>query len=352
MHPILADAQRLRLHLLAWILVGAMMGLLVRALLGTDWIASMLFALPMGIVAAPISLSAWYLCRAIPASRTGTMRLAGTAFIAALVTASVWAGLGRRWWDVLAWAGFALDEPRRRGLFALLVGLGALAYLVSVTAHYVMQAFEESTAAARRVLESQVAQRDAELRALRAQVDPHFLFNSLNSVAGLIEPHPDQARRMCQLLGDFLRDSLSLGRETRIPLGREVALARQYLGVEQVRYGHRLQVETDVAREAADVRVPPLLLQPLVENAVRHGIATLVDGGTVSIRARGSGARVVVTVTNPADADRRSSRGTGFGLDIVRRRLEASFADEAALVIESAGASYRVSLTIPVEQPA
>jgi hypothetical protein len=351
MHPILGDPQRLGLHVLAWALVGAMIGLLVRALLETGWTESMVFALPLGVIAAPISLSAWYVCRAMPASRTSPVRLALTALAAAVVTASIWAALGRLWWDGLSWIGFELDEARRPALFALLLGLGALAYLVAVTAHYVMQAFEESAAAARRALESQVAERDAELRALRAQVDPHFLFNSLNSVAGLIDPDPQNARRMCQLLADFLRDSLSLGRSARIPLAREVALARQYLGVEQVRFGRRLHVEAEVSDDASDVPVPPLLLQPLVENAVRHGIATLVEGGTIAIQARRAGERAVVTVSNPADPD-RGGRGTGFGLDIVRRRLEASFADRAALVIDSGTASYRVSLTLPIEPTA
>ena len=153
-----------------------------------------------------------------------------TALAAAVLTASLWAVLGRFWWDALGRLGFEVPVDSQAQLFALLVGLGALAYLVAVTAHYAMQALEESMSAGRRALEAQVAERDAELRALRAQVDPHFLFNSLNSVAGLIGPDPDKARQMCQRLGDFLRDSLSLGRTARIPLAREVALARQYLG--------------------------------------------------------------------------------------------------------------------------
>jgi hypothetical protein len=348
MHPILADRQRLRLHLLAWVLVGAMLGLLVQSILGTALTASMVFALPLGIVAAPISLSAWYLCRAIPVTRTAAPRLAFTAFVAALLTASLWALVGQFWWDALARLGFELPESGRAALFALLAGLGALAYLVAVTAHYAMQAFEDSMLAGRRALEAQVAERDAELRALRSQVDPHFLFNCLNSVAGLIGPDPESARRMCQRLADFLRDSLSVGREARIPLGREIALARQYLGIEQVRFGRRLAVSADVTEEAASVPVPPLILQPIVENAVRHGIATLLDGGTIGIEARRTGSQALVVVTNPRDSERTSS-GTGFGLDIVRRRLEAGFAGRASLVIEAGAGGYRVSLTMPVE---
>jgi sensor histidine kinase YesM len=348
MHPILADRQRLQLHLFAWLLIGAMLSLLVRALLHVPWRGAILFGLPMGLVTAPVSLSAWYLCRAMPLGRTNGMRVAATAIVAAVVTAAMWAAIGQVWWQALRGMAVVTEAPPA-GLPALLLGLGALAYLLALTAQYMLQAFEESAAAARRVLESQIAQRDAELRALRAQVDPHFLFNSLTAIAGLVAAHPDRARRMCQLLGDFLRDSLTLGAAARIPLGRETALAEQYLSVEHVRFGSRLTVRVSVAASAADVPVPPLILQPLVENAVRHGIATMLDGGIIEVTAERAGARAVVTVVNPRDPD-GGRRGTGLGLDIVRRRLAATFGDQAALSAEPHPDSYRVTITVPIEE--
>jgi signal transduction histidine kinase len=326
-----------------------MLGLLVRALLGTPWFEALVFAMPMALLAAPISLSAWYLCRAMPLSRVDPARVATSSLLAAIITSSFWAGLGRGWWVALDRLGLEMGETTTGPLVILLVGLGAVAYLLSVTVHYLFQAFEESAAAARRALESQVSQRDAELRALRAQVDPHFLFNSLNSISGLITADPERARMMCLMLGDLLRDSLTLGGAERIGLGREVALATQYLRIEQVRFGRRLEVDVDVAPDAETLRVPPLIVQPLVENAVRHGIATCVGGGTVAVTARRAGSRAVIVVTNPRDPDHGRS-GTGFGLDIVRRRLERSYGPDAALAVEPAEASYRVTVTLPAEE--
>jgi two-component system, LytTR family, sensor histidine kinase AlgZ len=349
MHPILADPLRLRLLFVSWGLVGGMLGLLVKALLPeVQWFEALLFGLPMGLVAAPVSLSAWYLCRAMPLDRTSAVRVGITALAAALVTAVLWAGLGQLWWVALERMQLVRVPAPIAILLTLLAGLGALAYLLSVTVHYMLQAFEVSAVAARQALLLQVAQRDAELRALRSQVDPHFLFNSLNSIAGLIPADPEKARQMCQLLGDFLRDSLTLGSSPRIPLAREVALAEQYLRVEQVRFGSRLTVRASVAPGATTVPVPPLILQPLVENAVRHGVATRLDGGLIEIAASRAGARAVVVVTNPRDPD-LGRAGTGFGLDIVRRRLSASFGDEAALAIEPGPESYRVAVTMPIE---
>ncbi len=347
MHPILGHPQRLRLLLLGCGLVGVLLGIVVRPLFGVPWREAFVFGLPIGLMAVPVSLSAWYLCRALPLDRTGPFRVVLTALGAAVITASLWAGLGRLWWQSLGRLGFDVTIDGVGGLFALLGGVGAFGYLLAVAVQYSIQASDDSADAARRVLEVQVAQRDAELRALRAQLNPHFLFNSLNSIAGLVGPDPERARRMCQLLGDFLRDSLTLGGTARVPLSREVALAQQYLSIEQVRFGARLQVRTSIAADAVEVPVPPLILQPLVENAVRHGIATRLEGGTIEIEAARTGARLHIVVTNPRDADARR-RGTGLGLDNVRRRLAAAFGDEAAMAVEGAEERYKVAVTIPV----
>ena len=351
MHPILGDRRRLVLHLLAQALVGGVLALLLRLLLSVPWWPAVAFALPLALVAAPVSLSAWYVCRAMPLDRTSALRVTVTALVAALVTASLWAAAGRIWWQLLVRLGIANGTASATALTSLVVGLGALAYLLSVTVHYLLQAFEESAAATRKALEAEVAHREAELRALRAQVDPHFLFNALNSISGLIVPDPERARLMCQLLADFLRDSLKLGGSRRIPLAREVGLAEQYLHVEQVRFGQRLAVQTSVATDCAEVPVPPLILQPLVENAVRHGIATRLEGGVVEIAAYRAGERAVMVIRNPRDSE-ASRRGTGFGVEIVRRRLGATFGDRASLAIEASPESYRVSVTLPVEEAA
>ena len=350
MHPILGDQLRLRMHLLAWSLAGGVLALLVRVLLGTAWLPALVFGVPLGLVAAPISLSAWYLCRAMPLARTSAVRVGVTAVGAAIITASLWAALGRWWWMLLAASAFELSNDQMVELFTLLLGLGWLGYLLAVTVHYVLQASDASALSERRVLEAQIAQRDAELRALRAQVDPHFLFNSLNSIVGLMGADRDRARQMCLRLAEFLRDSLTLGSEGRITLGREAALAEQYLAVEQVRFGTRLQFATSIAPDVAATLVPPLLIQPLVENAVRHGVATLLEGGAVQIDATRAGGKVLVVVTNPYDADVRRG-GTGFGMDIVRRRLAAAFGTEAALAAEAREGRYRASITLPGAVP-
>jgi LytS/YehU family sensor histidine kinase len=293
-------------------------------------------------------MPAWYLCRALPLARTPPLQLAVVASVAALTMAALWSGAGWWWWVSLGTLGLATGTVTASALLTLVGGLGTLAYLVALSVHYMLAAVEDSVEAGRRALQSQVAQRDAELAALRAQVDPHFLFNSLNAIGGLIGPDPAKARQMCQSLAEFLRDCLALGSAARITLGREVALAEQYLRVEQVRFGRRLEIAASVSADSADVPVPPLILQPLVENAVRHGIATCLEGGRIEIAARLVGDRAVVTIANPRDVD-GARAGTGFGLGLVRRRLSASFGERSALVLEPAPAAYRATVTMPVD---
>jgi LytS/YehU family sensor histidine kinase len=153
---------------------------------------------------------------------------------------------------------------------------------------------------------------------------------------------------MAVLLADFLRDTVSVGSRERIPLADELRLIERFLAIERVRFGDRLGV--DVARDPAaeTCAVPPLLLQPLVENAVTHGIAGLIEGGTIAIATRRDGARLAIAIENPCDPARRSSRGAGVGLDNVRRRLAAAFGDDAWLAATEREGRFRVELTLPV----
>jgi LytS/YehU family sensor histidine kinase len=204
-----------------------------------------------------------------------------------------------------------------------------------------------SQAAERRALQFEIASREAELRALRAQIHPHFLFNSLNSINALIAARPEEARRLCVRLGDFLRASLTLGSREAIPLAEELALAEQLLSIEKVRFGERLS-HVIVADEAARAcSVPPLLLQPLVENAVTHGVAQRLEGGLVRIEAERSGPELRIAISNPRDSDAPERRGTGIGLQNVKRRLAALHGSDATLEVTRSDAAFRVELRLP-----
>jgi two-component system, LytTR family, sensor histidine kinase AlgZ len=214
--------------------------------------------------------------------------------------------------------GFGRMFPNLRHGFVsgapVLAGMVDLIYLFSIAIYYMLLAIESSR-------QAELLSRESELKAIKAQVNPHFLFNSLNSISALTSIDPIKAREMCVRLSEFLRASLRLGERTSIPFGEELALTRSYLDVEQVRFGQRLRVRQDFDPVCADCEVPPLLVQPLVENAIKHGIATLTEGGEISMIGRRVRDAIRVTIENPFDPEAPATRRNGFGLASVRNRL-------------------------------
>jgi two-component system sensor histidine kinase AlgZ len=240
-------------------------------------------------------------------------------------------------------------DARYDAHFAILVISGVLLYLVNVGFFYVLIALEASRAAEARVLETSVFARDAELKALKAQVNPHFLFNSLNSISALTSSDPARAREMCILLAEFLRMTLGLGERASIPLSEELSLVHRFLAIEKVRFGSRLQMTEEVAEDCKTMLIPPLLLQPLVENAVIHGIANLPDGGSVRLVADCQAGRLSIRVENTFDAEATPSHRNGMGLQNVRRRLEARYQKLASMRVTADAAQFQVSLSLPAE---
>jgi LytS/YehU family sensor histidine kinase len=229
----------------------------------------------------------------------------------------------------------------------LLFAIGALLFWLAAVFHYLLIAFDASREAERRALELNLLAREAELKALRAQIDPHFIFNSLHSISALTASDPAAARRMCLLLADFLRDTLRLGSNQQIPLADELALAERFLAIEQVRLGARLQVTLVTDPLAAQCLVPPLLLQPLVENAVVHGIAHLLEGGTIGMAASRVDGMVTITLENPCDPDRARTRGVGLGLTLLEKRLTSQFGSYDAVDAAEHAGRFRVQVRIP-----
>jgi signal transduction histidine kinase len=185
-----------------------------------------------------------------------------------------------------------------------------------------------------RAARSEAGAAEARLQALRQELDPHFLFNALNAVAGLVR-RGDAAGAVTMLsrLGELLRVTLRYGRGGLVSLGREIELVQRYLEIEEVRLGDRLTVVIDVAADARDVSVPPLLLQPLVENAVRHGVAPVPGPARIVLRARvtGGALRVEVEDSGPGPVP---GAAEGTGLRNVRDRLEAEYGSDAAVHVE------------------
>lgn len=215
------------------------------------------------------------------------------------------------------------------------------------------RAKEQRTVATER---REIAEREllrAELAALKARVQPHFLFNSLNTIAGLIEEDPRAAEQALLELSALFRYTLDASEKARVSLGEELEAVQRYLRFEQLRFEDRLRVEVDVAPEAAAVKVPPLVLQPLVENAVAHGVSSRKEGGrvVVSVRIAGDVLEVVVDDDGPGPSG-STHAGSGTARRDLDKRLALSYGGEARLVTgASALGGFSAKLILPLAGP-
>jgi hypothetical protein len=351
MHPILGQLRRLIVYLLAWIPLAAILLYLLGSLGGLGWERATALAIPLCAIYAFICLSAWYSCRGTPIEGSSFSRLALTHLLAAVVATCVWLVFARALALILVnWPFFSGIDQQAAKSVPLLFGSGVLLYLLSVALHYVLLSGEASHEAERREAEARVLARDSELKALKTQVNPHFIFNCLNSISALTASDPAKAREMCILLADFLRKTLGLGEKSMIPLRDELALLHDYIAVEQIRFGVRLRLEEKTETEALDILVPPLLLQPLLENAVRHGVSNLVEGGWVRLEIGQSGDALTIRVENNFDVEAPTKKGAGIGLNNVRQRLRANYGDRSRFAAQVHDDRFLVAVDLPAER--
>jgi two-component system sensor histidine kinase AlgZ len=348
MHPIFATARGVGMYLLAWLFPIALVVYMLLVSAHLTLLEAISISFPLCLVYAVVCLSPWYTCRVLPLRRTSAVKLVSNHLVAAAVIAFFWTKLA----SGLAWAlqRFWPDLPvHLEPHWPLILGVGVLLYSLAVALHYTYLELEAARDAIRREHVARVLAREAELKALKAQINPHFLFNCLNSISALTSIDPGQAREMCIRLSDFLRNTLRLGEKVAIPFADEIALVRTYLDVEQVRFGARLRVEQRIDASCERCVVPPLLLQPLVENAVKHGVASLMDGGFIRIQSSCGDKLLRIVVENDFDPENPSPKRSGLGLANVRSRIETRHGNRGSMQVTVVGTSHRVELVLPCE---
>lgn len=350
MYPVLARKGILPFYLIAWVpLAGFLVFLL--GMSGTlQWTESVALVVPLVCFYAFLLVSVSYISEHAPLRPASLLRLLATYLVASLVCSILWVAVAKL-------LGALLEMlPRFEGLgqrlnktLPLLMVTGVLLYLLSVAVHYVLLAIETSRRLEANEMQARILARDSELKALKAQLNPHFLFNSLNSISALTTIDPGKARQMCVLLSDFLRNTLGLGEKTSIRLSEELALARSFLAIEKVRFGNRLRLEEEIDNGCHSCLVPPLVLQPLLENAIVHGIANVVDDGWIRLSARRSGDSLSIVVENALDPEAAACPGDGVGLSNVKKTLRARYGSSAGFAAGADGRRYRAELIVPFE---
>jgi signal transduction histidine kinase len=246
--------------------------------------------------------------------------------------------IGPAYWELIYAGNWIFQLVFALTVYGTVVGL-------SLTA----QAWRRERDRDRREAELVIVARDAELGAIRAQFQPHFVLNALNSLLALIDTDPALARTMVVRLADVMKSVFDRMDVPAVPLERELDLVRAYLDVERIRFGARLSTTFEVEDAARGVLVPPFLLQPIVENAVKHGIAPSAAPGSVHVSARVRGDRLDLEVRDSGNGA-MSPPGSGRGLALTRRRLETVYRDAYELTFDKHATGTSVRITMPADQ--
>jgi two-component system, LytTR family, sensor kinase len=280
-----------------------------------------------------------------PSPKKALYIFAGSVALAALCGVAHDYLMGRYLWQDELYLSYLKSSHVIRSLFSWLM------ITIIAVLSWIWFYMKDQQAGEKREQDSQKLAREAELASLQQKLQPHFLFNSLNSISSLAGTKPEAARKMIQQLSDFLRGTIKRDDQQLVTFEEEVKHLELYLEIEKVRFGYRLKTETDYEADVNTSTLPSLLLQPLVENAIKFGLYDTVGEITIRIAAKKLNDQLIITIENPFDPETAQPRkGTGFGLNSVQRRLYLLYARNDLMTTEQLGKIFKTEVKIP--QPA
>jgi sensor histidine kinase YesM len=226
---------------------------------------------------------------------------------------------------------------------------GFFYYIVFVLVYYVILYYEDLQEKLKRESELQKLVKEAELDALKSQINPHFLFNSLNSVSSLTLASPDKAQEMVIKLSDFLRYSLSSNRKSVTTIENEFGNIKRYLDIEKVRFGKRLKFIAHIPDKCLNADIPSLILQPLIENAIKHGVYNSSEEVTIKLSCTKNKDFIIIEISNDYDPGAIRKKGEGIGLKNIRNRLQLIYQRQDLLVTEANNNIFKATLKLPIQ---
>lgn len=346
-HPVLANKVRLIVWWLVWLFLGSGQSLLFYYAYGSFIKISFIDSFVSLVIYSGIALALWFPFRFFNAGETRPTVLISNLVASGAITVSLWVLLTKfimstilseqynyqAYWDATL--------PYRVGTGVFIYGLIILTYFLFIS---LTNLSEKNAKEAR--LESLV--KETELKMLRSQINPHFLFNSLNSISSLTITDPEKARDMVVKLSEFMRYALSRKDEQPVSLGSELDNIRLYLEIEKVRFGDKLILEESIDPACLEIKIPVMLLQPLYENAVKHGVYESTERVRIITRGKLLNGYLQIVIINNFEQGTLSARGTGTGLLNVTRRLELYYGKNASLKTSKENGVYDVTVYIPV----
>lgn len=347
-HPILTNRVRLIVWWLIWVIITMGQLLLFYYAYGSFTMTAIPDAVISLVIYSGIGLSIWYPFRYLNSADSRAITMIANLVISGAISVILWLLITRYLCSAILskpndyQAYWEASFPYRAGTGIFIYGMIVLAYYLFITLHNLS---EKNAKEAR--LESLV--KETELKMLRAQINPHFLFNSLNSISSLTITDPDSARDMVIKLSDFMRYALSKKDEQPVTLKSELENLRLYLEIEKVRFGDRLTTEENIEEKCLEIKMPVMLLQPLYENAIKHGVYETTECVSIKTNVSCRNGYLEIAISNNYDPAPSPVKGTGTGLKNVSRRLDLFYGNKASITTTKQDGIYSVILFIPAE---
>jgi sensor histidine kinase YesM len=347
-HPVLQNRVRLIVWWLIWLFLAGGQALLFYFAYGSFIKVSPVDSLISLIVYSGIALSLWY-----PFSFFNT----GSARVVSVISNIVLSGaIAVALWILITKFVVMQVLPEENNYqayweatFPYRIGTGVFIYGLIILTYYLFTSLTNLSEKNAKEARLETLVKETELKMLRSQINPHFLFNSLNSVSSLTITDPEKAREMVIKLSDFMRYALSKKDEQLVSLRSELENLRVYLDIEQVRFGDRLKTEDKIDAGCLDVKIPVMILQPLYENAIKHGVYESTELISIKTTVEMKDDLLQITISNNYFPGPSSSKGTGTGLTNVKRRLEIVYGNRASLNSERQDGIYTATLYIPAD---
>lgn len=345
-HPITRGRRSLLIYGLVWLVIAALMGILVWYFQHFSPTVVISDALISNLVFAILGLLAWYPTRYIPFHKHTPIYSVLTHVVAGLLVLATWMFVSVGLLNVifsqdLAYLEFVNSSLVWRGM------LGGMIYLVLVLVYYLASSAEKLQERTRQEEQLKNLVRETELSMLKSQINPHFLFNSLNSIASLTMSSPAEARDMIIRLSDFLRYSLKHRENEFVPLEEELGRMKDYLAIEKVRFGDKLRYEFEISPACEKFPVPTMIFQPLFENAIKHSVYESTEPVNVRFVCVPEAEVMKAVVINDYDPDVPSRRGTGVGLQNVRQRIELAYDSRGSVRWKGEKGEFSVTILFP-----
>ena len=290
--------------------------------------------------------SIWYSIRYNSLEEVSVGRLLLFHFIAASILCAIWAYISYAIYSPFIFEENSyLEKTLPSKIFA-----GYLMYTINLIFFYAVNYYQSLKEKIQKEVEYKTLLREAELQALKSQINPHFLFNSLNSISSLTVSNPEKAQEMVINLSTFMRYSLTHGEKEMVTFSRELDNIKLYLGIEKVRFGRKLNAEFEIDDKCAKAEIPNMILQPLYENAIKYGVYETTETVTIKTLCQCDGNNLKILISNDYDADTVKRKGEGIGLRNIRKRMEIIYNQPDLIKITDHKTSFEVQLVIPQKQ--